>query len=288
MNFFPQIPVEPEDYFRIYPEFLLPREQMQAWLTTRTGAVVGRKTANRFGWKIGDRIPIQATIWTKKDGGNAWEFDLVGIYDGAKQGTDTTQLFFRYDYFEENSAFGKGQVGWYIVRLKDPAQAEKVAQAIESEFMNSPAETKAESEGAFVSGFAKQLGDIGKIIASVLGAVFFTLLLVVGNTMSQAVRERVGEIGVLKAIGFSGEQIMVLILSESIFIAMVGGFAGLGIAALLISQGDPTGGALPMFFFPLRDVVLGCVFIILLGLVTGFMPAWQAMRLRTHESLRRL
>lgn len=286
-NFFAQMPVEPEEWLAMYPEFVLPEDQKKKWIATRAGAIVGRKTADKFKWKIGERIPIQATIWRKKDGGSAWEFDLVGIYDGKEKGTDTTQFFFRYDYFDEVRAFGQGNVGWYIVRVKDLAQAEAVAKQIDDEFANSPAETKAETEGAFVRGFAKQVGDIGAIMMAILSAVFFTILLVAGNTMAQAVRERTEELGVLKALGFTNGQVLGLVLAESCLIAALGGALGLGLASLAISAGDPTRGALPIFYFPVRDAMLGVALIFVLGIIAGALPAIQAMRLRIAEALRR-
>ena len=288
MNFFPQIVVEPENYLDLYPEFVLPENAKQAWLETRTGAVAGRKTAEKYGWKVGDRIPIQATIWQKKDGSTSWEFDLVGIYDGEKPGTDTTQFLFRYDYFDEARAFAKGQVGWYIVRVADPNQAPEVARSIDEEFANSPTETKAETEGAFVQAFAKQVGDIGAIMVAIMSAVFFTILLVAGNTMAQAVRERTEELGVLKAIGFTNQHVLGLVLAESMLISGCGGVIGIGTAWLLISLGDPTRGALPMFYFPHQDIGFGLLLMLGLGLVTGLVPAVRAMRLNIAEALRRM
>jgi len=287
-NFFPQFPVEPEAYLSLYPEFLISPEAKAAWLKTRTGVIVGRNTAERFGWKVGDRIPIQATIWQKADGDRTWYFDLVGIYDGAKKGTDTTQLLFRYDYFDETRAFAKGTVGWYIVRIADPSRAAEVAKSIDAEFANSPAETKAETEGAFVQAFAKQVGDIGTIMMAILSAVFFTILLVAGNTMAQAVRERTEELGVLKALGFTNQQMLAMVLAESCLLALLGGLAGLGIAWLIISRGDPTHGSLPMFYLPDTSIGIGLLLIIGLGLVAGIVPAFQAMRLRVADALRRM
>lgn len=287
-NFFPQIPVVPVEFLQMYPEFRLPEAQQKAWLEKRSGAIVGRKTAEKYKFKIGDRVPIQATIWRRAGDAVGWEFDIVGIYEGTKQGTDETQLFFRYDYFDEARSQGKGQVGWYVVRVTDPDQSERVARQIDEEFMNSPWETKAESEKAFVQSFAKQIGDIGLITKAILSAVFFTILLISGNTMAQAVRERTGEIGVLKAIGCSNELTMLLILAESLFTALVGGGLGLGIAAGLIAVWDPTQGALPVFYFPTPDLLIGIGLAVLLGLATGFFPALQALRIRVADALRRL
>ena len=288
-NFFMQNPVVPEEFMDMHPEFLLPPDQMKAWQATRTGAIVGRKTAERFHWKIGDRVPIQSAIWAKSDGSRLWEFDLVGIYDGKEKGTDTTPLFFRYDYFEEaRVALAKGQVGWYTIRVKDPAQAAAVATRVDEEFENSPAETKTETEGAFVQAWARQIGDIAFITASILGAVFFTILLVTGNTMAQTVRERTGELGVLKAIGFTSQQVLALVLGESCVLAVIGGVLGLGLAWLITSRGDPTGGMLPQFYFPIRDLLIGVGLSVVLGFVTGIFPALQAMRLRVADALRRM
>ena len=286
-NFFAQLPVIPDEYLKMYPEFRLSPEEMEAWRRTRTGAVAGRKTAERYGWKVGDRIPIQATIWRPKAGGDNWTFDLVGIYDGKEKETDTTQFLFRYDYFDENRVFGQGTVGWYYIRVKDPVHAEAVAKAIDVRFQNSPTETKTETEKAFVKGFAEQMGNIGAIVTAILTAVFFTILLVAGNTMAQAVRERVSELGVMKAIGFTDAQVLMFVLAESLILSVIGGAIGLALAWTLISMGDPTGGALPNFFFPPRDLVIGIVCVVLLGLVAGAIPAMQAMRLNTVDALRR-
>jgi putative ABC transport system permease protein len=286
--FFPQMPVVPEEFLDMYPENVLAPEQKQAWLKTRTGAIVGRKTAERFGWKVGDKVPIQSSIWAKTDGSRLWEFDIVGIFDGAEKNTDTTPLFFRYDYFEESRLWNKGQVGWYLVRVKDPEQAAEVAKLIDQEFENSSAETKTEPEGAFLQAWAKQIGDITLITATILSAVFFTILLVAGNTMSQSVRERTGELGVLKAVGFTSGQALSLVLAESCLLALLGGGLGLSLAWVMIARGDPTGGMLPLFFFPARDVLAGVGFSLALGLLAGIFPALQAMRLRVADALRRM
>jgi putative ABC transport system permease protein len=288
-NFFMQNPVDPENFLKMHPEIILPPEQLKAWLATRTGAIVGRRTANRFHWKIGDKVPIQSSIWPNADGSRHWEFDIVGIFDGKEKGTDTTPMFFRYDYFDEGrGSWGKGQVGWYTIRIKDPTQAADVAKRVDAEFENSPAETKTEPEGAFIQGWASQIGNIVFIVAAILSAVFFTILLVTGNTMAQAVRERTGELGVLKAIGFTNGRIVVLVLAESCLLTVLGGTIGLGLAWLMISRGDPTSGLLPMFFLPMRDLLFGFGISLALGFATGIFPALQAMRLRVADALRRM
>jgi putative ABC transport system permease protein len=289
-NFFMQNPVVPEEFLDMHPEVILSPEQKKAWLETRTGAIVGRKTAERFHWKIGDKVPIQSSIWSKQDGSRLWEFEIVGIYDGDKKENDTTPLFFRYDYFDEARRTGaKGLVGWYTIRVKDPAQAAEVAKRVDQEFENSDAETKTEPEGAFVQAWMSQIGNIVLIVSAILGAVFFTILLVTGNTMSQTVRERTGELGVLKAIGFTNAQVMSLVLAESCLLTILGGILGLGLACLLVPVlAKALAGLLPMFSLPTHDLFVGLGLSIALGLVTGIFPALQAMRLRVADALRRM
>ena len=282
-----QAPVEPLAYLAMYPEFRLPEDQKQAWIADREGAVVGRKTAERYGWSVGDRIPVQATFWRKKDGSRTWEFNLRGIYDGDK-GIDTTQFLFHYDYYDEARFTGQGIVGWFVVRIADPTQAAAVGKSIDALFENSPYETKTVTEKALAQGFADQIGNIGAIIRWILTAVFFTLLVVSGNTMAQSVRERTNELAVLKTVGFTSGAVLGLVLAESCALAFLGGGLGLALAALAIAGGDPTGGFLPIFYFPEKDVAWGVVFVVLLGFVAGIVPAVQAMRLRIVDALRRV
>ena len=288
-NFFMQNPVEPEDFLSMHPEIILAPEQKQAWLATRTGAIVGRQTAEKFHWKIGDQVPIRSPIWHKSDGSDTWDFDIVGIYDARDKSVDLSSLFFRYDYFDEaRPASQKGTVGWYTIRIKDPSQAAEISRRVDAEFENSDAETKTEPEGAMAQEWAAQVGNIALIVTGILSAVFFTILLVTGNTMAQAVRERTGELGVLKAIGFTNAQIVGMVLAESCLLTVLGGLAGLGLAWLVVSNGDPTHGSLPMFFFPTRDLLVGLGLSLLLGILTGIIPAWQAMRLQVAVALRRM
>lgn len=285
-NLFPQTPVDPEELFALYPEFVLPPAQKEAWLRTRTGAIVGRKTAERFGFKVGDRIPLQATIWPPRVG-TMWEFDLVGIYDGAEQGTDTSIFFFRHDYFEENRRYGQGTIGWFVLKIADPSKGAELARAIDLRFANSPAQTRSETELSFIKSIADSVGDLGVITTTVLTMVFFTILLVAGNTMAQAVRERTQEIGVLKALGFTDVTILSLVLFESVIIAAIGGGVGLALGVAGVRRGDPTGGALPIFYISPTDVMMGVVYLILLGFLAGILPAFQAMRISTVNALRK-
>lgn len=286
-NFFMQCPVRPDRLLKLYPEYVLPDDQRKAFLVDRTCAIVGRQTADRFGFKVGDRVPIQATIWRKQGGSSSWEFNICGIYDGNRKGVDTTPFYFNYDYFDEARLFGQGQVGWYVIRIDDPAKAPEIAGRIDAMFANSFAETKTTTEKAFLQAFAKQIGDIGLIIRGIVTAVFFTILLVAANTMGQSVRERTSELAVLKTLGFSDAVVLALVLAESCAIALVAGLGGLGLAWIITQGGDPTGGMLPSFYLPTADLVRGVLFAAGLGVLAGIMPAMQAMRLRIVDALRR-
>ena len=286
-NFFAQIAVEPEPLMAIYPEYVLPPEQLQAWLADRQGAIVGRELAGRFGWTIGDRIPIQGTIWRPRSGtGDTWEFNIVGIYDG-EPGIDKTQFFFRYDYLDENRTFGQGSVGWYVVKVADPSRSTELAMAFDEMFANSSAETETTTEKGFIESFAKQIGDIGSIMIAILVIVLFGMLLVVTVVMTYSVRERTSELAVLKTLGFSNGATLALVLVESVFIVVLGGVVGLGLAWLFVQNGDPTGGMLPAWVLPNRDLALGVVLMVALGVVAGALPAGSAMRLRITDALRR-
>jgi putative ABC transport system permease protein len=284
-NFFAQIAVEPESFLQVYPEYTVPPDQLAAWAADRQGVIVGVDLARRFNWKVGDRVPIQGTIWQPKNG-QTWEFNIAGLYDG-EPGIDKTQFFFRYDYLDENRRQGDGLVGWYVVKIDEASQAQAMGATFDEMFANSSAETKTTTEKGFVEGFAKQVGDIGAIMVAILVAVLFTMLLVAANTMAQSVRERTNEVGVLKTLGFSNGQILSLVLGESVLIAVIGGAAGLGLAWLIVQQGDPTGGMLPIFVLPPRDVAIGAVLIVALGLVAGALPAATAMQMKITDALRR-
>jgi putative ABC transport system permease protein len=287
-NFFPQMAVDPEPFLRMFPEFVLPDDQKAAWFEDQVGAIAGRSLADRFGWKIGDRIPLQGTIW-RVPGGGPWTFNLRGIYEGGQQGTDTSQFFFQHKYLDEvrRTQFGSGLVGWYTIRVDDPDRSADIADRIDAMFANSEYETKTSTEKAFAQAFASQVGDIGSIMIAITVAVFFTIMLVAANTMAQSIRERVGELAVLKTLGFSNGLVLALVLAESVLLAVVGGGAGLLIGWLLVSQGDPTGGFLPGFFIPGANIAAGALLVVALGLVAGIFPAIRATQLRIVDALRR-
>lgn len=286
-NFFANIAVEPESFLKIYPEFTIPPDQVTAWLGDRQGAIIGRDLATRFNWNVGDRVPLTGTIFQPKTGGQTWEFNVSGIYDGD-DGVDKTQFFFRYDYLDENRTMGAGSVGWYVVKIANPDQSVELSRTFDEMFANSPAETKTTTEKGFVEGFAKQVGDIGAMMIAISSTVLFMFGLVAASTMAQSVRERTNEIAVLKTLGFTDPSILLLVLAESLFIVVVGGGMGLGLAWLFVQQGDPTGGMLPIFVLPARDVVMGVGLMLAMGVLAGVLPAFAAMRLSITDALRRV
>jgi putative ABC transport system permease protein len=272
----------------MYSEFQVPEDQKKAWLADRQGAIVGAATMKRFGWKVGERIPLQATIYRRPDG-LAWEFNISGVYDSPVKGTDKTQLFFHYEYLNEvlrSTRFGN-QVGWLVVRADDPEQAPAVGKKIDALFANSSTETKTDSEKNFVAGWAKQIGNISLITQLIAAAAIFMMLLVTANTMAQSIRERTSEMAVLKTLGFSDGRVLSMVLMESCVLALVGGGAGLAVGWFLVSLGDPTGSYLPRFRLPPGDIVVGVAIVIALGFASGAVPAWQAGRLRIVDALRR-
>jgi len=287
-NQFGQFPTDPYAYFSMYPELSMPREQLDAWAKNRAGAVIGREIADQYGFEVGDRIPLQATIWTKADGGRTWEFDIEGIFSTDDPRGSSAYMLFQYDYFDEARAFGQGTVGWYILRIDSDADPVQVSNAIDLQFANSPSETETSTEAAFAQSFAKQFGNIALIVTLILGAVFFTLLLVSGNTMSQSVRERISELAVLKTLGFADRAILGIVLSESVLIMLMGGVLGLGVGWLLVNGAAQAMGAfLPGIFLSPQAITVAIAIMIGAGIIAGIFPALTAMRLSIVDALAR-
>ncbi len=282
-NFFPQFAIDTETWRKVYPEYQVPADQWAAFLADREGAIAGAGTAKKFGWKVGDRIPIQGTIWP-----GIWEFNLRGIYQGERPEDDTSQFWFHWKYLDERRPWGKGSVGWYVVQIDSPDDAAEVAKAIDERFANSPWETSTETERSFAVGFAKQVGNIRLIVLSIGAVVMFTLLLVTGNTMAMAVRERTAEVGVLKTLGFGDITVLILVLTESVLLALLGGAVGLGLAKAFTLRGDPTGGMLPLFYLAPEKIAIGLGLALAVGLLAGLVPALTAMRLTIVNALRRV
>ena len=282
-NFFPQIVIDPENWRQMYGEYVISDTDWAEFMKDRQAALAGADTVKRFGWKVGDRIPIKGTYIP-----GVWEFNLRGVYKGTRPEDDTTQFWLRRDYFEEKApAYWKGIVGWYIVKIAEPDAAPRVTAAIDERFANSPYETKTETEKSFAASFVKQIGNIEFLILTIGGVVFFTLLLVTGNTMAIAVRERTGELAVLKTVGFRDGIVLCLVLGESLVLALVGGTIG-----VLVAKG--TAPSLSGFMYgapihlPLRNLALGILLALAAGVLAGILPALSAMRLRVVDALRRV
>ncbi|HTB92409.1 MAG TPA: FtsX-like permease family protein [Candidatus Sulfotelmatobacter sp.] len=285
-NFFPQFVIDPQAQREVFPELIVPDDQWANFLKDRQGAIAGAKTAERFGWKIGDRIPIKTTLY----GGGSWEFNLAGIYHGKRPQDDETQFWFQWDYFEEKVPDRvKGQIGWYVLRVDNPDDSPRIAKAIDAEFANSPFETTTQTESAFAANWVKQFGNIQFLIVSIGSVVFFTLLLVTGNTMAISVRERTSELAVFKAIGFSDLAILFFVLAEALAIALFGGLLGiLGAMILVPALGKALAGLLPSIVLAPSMLVLGLVLAVVVGFASGIIPGVSAMRLRVVNALRRV
>ena len=278
---------DPARLHAVYPEFVMPDAEWQAFENTRTGMIAGRNLANQYGWKVGQKVPIGSNIFPQKDGSKAWVFDLVGIYDGKDEEwqRSTTGGWINFAYFDEANQFARGLAGVYIVRLADPGRASEVAATIDRMFENSPDETKTQTEKDFNIGFFKQIGDIGLIVRWILFAVFFTLLLVVGNTIAQSVRERIPELAILKTLGFTDGAVLGFVLAEAAALCVIGGLLGLAVATPLgVAITNATGGNLPVAVDG-KVWLTGAITIVVLSLAVGLLPALRAARLTIVDSL---
>jgi putative ABC transport system permease protein len=286
-NFFPQFVIDPEYQRQVYPELIVPDDQWNTFLKDRQGTIVGAATMKRFGWKIGDRIPIKTTIYGLAD--KAFEFNIDGVYHGAKPEDDETQFWIQWEYFKESVPDRiQGQVGWYTILIANPDDAPRIAKAVDNSYLNSPYETKTETESAFAEGWVKQFGNIKFLIVSIGTVVFFNLLLVTGNTMAISVRERTNELGVLKAIGFPDRLVLGFILGESMVIALAG-CVGLLLAMVVIPVvGRAMAGLLPPLLITAKTLVYGVIAALLVGFASGILPASGAMRMSVINALRRI
>jgi len=269
---------------KVFSEMQVPDEQWENFVKDRRGAIIGASLAKRFGFKVGDHIPIKGTIFP-----GTFDFNVDGIYHGRPNLDDETQFWFQWDYLQERvPQVAKGQVGWYTVRLSNPEDAPRIIKAIDAEFANSAYETHTDSEKAFFANWVKQFGNIQLLILSIGGVVFFTLLLITGNTMAIAVRERTAELAVLKALGYSDRSVMLFVLSESLVIATIGGVLGLGMAKIITTFWNPLPGVLQVFYLPTESILLGLALTLAIGAVSGLIPAIGAMKLRVVDALRRV
>ena len=287
-NAFPVFAVDPTGYLDMYPEFTIARAQRDAFAKTRTGAIAGKRLADRFRWHVGQKLPISSEIHPKTDGSLNWEFDLVGILDAddpAVRG-NTDMVLINVAYFDEARQSGRGKTGWYIVRIEDSTQARSISTSIDTLFMNSPDETKTQPEKEFAIGFAKQIGDIGALVTRILIAVFFTILILTGNTMAQSIRERIPELAILKTLGFSDGKVTALVLAEAILLLILGGALGMGAAvAAMPALNGSTGGRFPPLFVGPETWLLAAAIAAIVALIIGLPPALRANRLKIVDAL---
>ena len=274
---------DPETFFEVYPEYQMAEAQKRAWLANRTGAIVGKDVAKRFDWKVGDRIPLQQSI-PYKNNGNTWEVTIEGIFEET---SNNGNIVIRHDYLSEGSTWARDRIGWVVSRLSNPDDLPRVAVAIDTLFANSSTETKTASEKTWVGDFAKQVGNIGAILSAVAFAVFFTMLLVTANTMAQSVRERTGELGVMKTLGFSNATVTRMVLAEALLLTVAGGVVGMGLA-FIVSSGMRAALStyLPLIGVTSSTVIIGAILMVALGLTAGALPALRAMRLKVVDALR--
>ncbi len=277
------------DYFDVYPDYGVTPAMADALARTRTGVLVGKTLADRFGWKVGDKLPVMGSIFPDKaTGETTWIFDIVGIYeapDAASRALEQ-QVLLNWKYFDEANAYGSGQVGWLVVQVSDPQRSAAVAAAIDALSANSDHETKTQTEQEFNLSFARQMGDIGLIVTAIIGAVFFTLMLLTGNTMAQAVRERIPELATLKTLGFTDRSVLALVFLESLLLILIGGVLGMALAAALLPVvSAASGGMLLLPPISAASWAIGIALMIAIGAIVGVLPALRAMRLRIVDAL---
>ena len=285
-NFFPQFAVDAPTFLGMYPEYRLDDAERKAFLLDRGGAVVGRKLADKYGWKVGDRIPLRGTIFP-----GTWTFTLRAIYDGADNKVDETQFFFHWAPLNETvkARFPRRAdlVGLYVVEIREPAQAAEISQRIDATFRNSLAETLSETEKAFQLGFVAMTEAILVAIETVSFVIILIIMAVMANTMAMTARERYSEYATLKAIGFGNGFVALLIFAESLGIALAGGAVGIALTFPIADWFATQMGTLVPVFFVSRDTVamqVGAALVV--GVVAALIPAWRAAHVRIVDGLR--
>jgi len=280
--------VDPETYFKVYNELLIDKKHYNQWLKNQTGMLIGERLAKTYGWKIGDRVPISSNIFSKKDGGHTWEFRVDGIFKAKEKQIDTGYMLFHFKYFKESNSFGSSKIGWVILTTKSPKLNQQIADAIDNMTANSAAETDTSTEKAFNKAFMEQIGNIGLIIYSVVFMAFFTILIVVGNTMVLAVRERTNEIAVLKTLGFKSSRIFKMILTESLLLSFIGGLFGLATSIFIVKSLSVIMAKFLPNLIVSSDIVLHSLFyMFVLGVITGIVPAYNALRINIVSAFTR-
>ena len=282
--------VEPETYTAIYADQIkMGPGQREAFIKDRTGVIVGKALAEKYGWRLGQTVPISSNIYSQADGRRSWDMKIVGIFSGAKPTDATAALYFHYDYFNESRSFGRDQIGTVNVMTASPDLNDSVAKAIDATFANSPYETSTVDEKTFSRAFLKQAGDLNFIITMVVAAAFAAILMIVGTTLVSAVRERTKEIGVMKTLGFPGPRVLRMVLGESVMLSALGGVLGLGVAAFML-QGmskSEIGASFGDLSMSAPVALIGLSLAVLLGVVTGLVPALSALRMNIIDALGR-
>ena len=286
-NFFAQFAIDAESYLRMYPEIELSPGERQAFLDDRTGAIVGDGLAERFGFRVGDRVVLQVGIPTY--GVEDFTFTIRGIYKSGAAAVDNQSMFFHWKYADERS-IEKGQIGWFVSAIGDPDAAAQVSSAIDQKFANTPYETKTDTEQQFQSSFVSMFGNLNLLLGSIGLAVVLTTLFVAGNTMAMSVRERTTEIAVMRTLGFPARTIFLFIAGEGLLMSVVGGLVGAGLAWVMVDARNfpVSGGFIPPFGVTPRNAAIGLALSALIGLLAGLVPATMASRLKIVDALRRV
>lgn len=287
-NSFAKYPVDPISYFDVYREFVIDPDVLERFANTRVGAVASKSLAARYGWHVGDIIPITGDIWPKEDGSWSWQFELVGTFDFGDNQPDVPLFLLRYDYFNESVAsWAKDQVGWIAARVKGPERIDAAIRAIDSRYENSSDPVRSTTEDEYQRQYARQIGDVGTITSMILGAVFFTILLLTGNTAAQSLTERLPELAVMKTLGFSNRRIAELVIAEAMLLCVGGALVGIGLALLLQPYLNARlSSLLGRFQMDAASAVTAIGVALALSVAIGARPAWAAYRLAIADALR--
>jgi len=286
-NFIGTFAVDVDTFVGVYDELVMSDEETEAWMANRQGLIAGKSVAEQYGWQKGDRIPLNSNIFTQYDGSSTWDFDVIAIYEGVDPQTDTSSVYFHYDYFNETQSFGGDSIGWMAVRTDDPNNNERVIKDIDALFANSPAETETIPEKAFNKAFLEQIGNLSLILTSVVFAAFFVILVIVGNSMVLSIRERTSEIGVLKTVGFTSARVFRMVLAESMLLALIGGILGVSTSAVLVMVVNSAPIQLPTLVLDAEVWTEALLIMLTLGFITGIVPAMNALRLNIITALSR-
>ena len=279
-NFVQAFAVDPTLWLGMYPEMKAPAEQIARFIDNRAGVMVGSSVAKRFGWQVGDRIPLSSNIFSQQGGGSVWDVEIEAIYT-PEANFDGSIVLLHYEYFNESKSFGKDTIGWLVVQTTSPQVNDAVIAAIDNQFANSSAETDTVTEKAFSEQFQNQFGNISLILTLVIAGAFVTILMIVGFNMVLAQRERIGELAVMKTLGFRSHTLFGLMMGEALALSLIGGLVGLALGALVTFLFTIlSAGFLPPMAVSAETSLQALALMVGLGLITGTIPAYQAYRTR--------